>query len=136
MYIWGTVNPDGEHDDHVGVYLRQKDIDDIAQSKALVGKPVKLEHKGADVGRVCSAWKHGNRLDCVLQIDSNVEGLFAQKFIEGGKCRQLSLGYLIDMKNSADQVNGGTKHVVEVSIVKSGARHECEIRGFAPSRPI
>jgi len=130
MLIWGTVNPDGEQNDHVGVYLRQKDIDDIARTNALVGKPVKIEHKGGDVGHIVSAWKHGNRLDCVMQINNNVEGLFAQKFIEGGKCRELSLGYQIDMQNSAGVMNGGTKHVVEVSLVKNGARHECDIRGF------
>jgi len=130
MYIWGTVNPDGEDNEHTGVLLRQKDIDEIAKSQALVGKPVKLEHKGADVGRVMSAWKHNNRLDCILEINNNVEGLFAQNFVENGKCKELSLGYLIDMRHSQGQINGGSKTVMEVSLVKKGARHECEIRGF------
>jgi len=131
MFIWGTVNPDGEDNDHTGVLLRQKDIDSIADTNALLGKPVKLEHKGGDVGRVVSAWKHGNRLDCVMQIDNNVEGLFARNFVKGGRCKELSLGYLIDMKNSNGQVNGGNKYVAEVSIVTKGARHECNIRGFS-----
>jgi hypothetical protein len=131
MYLWGTVNPDGEDNSHTGVLLRQKDIDDISTYGSLVGKPVKLEHKGADVGRVVSAWKHGNRLDCVLQIDNNVEGLFAQNFIKDGRCKELSLGYIIDMKHSDGQIRGGSKSVIEVSIVKKGARHECDIRGFS-----
>ena len=131
MYLWGTVNPDGENENHTGVLLRQKDIDDISSLGSLLGKPVKLEHKGGDVGRVVSAWKHGNRLDCVLEIDNNVEGLFAQNFIKDGRCKELSLGYIIDMKHSDGQIRGGSKRVMEVSIVKKGARHECDIRGFS-----
>lgn len=130
MLIWGTVNPDGEDESHTGVLLRQNDIDQIANLGSLTGKPVKIEHKGNDVGRVVSAWKHGNRLDCVLEIDNNVEGLFAQDFVQKGKCRELSLGYIIDMKHSDGQIKGGSKKVMEVSIVKKGARHECNIRGW------
>lgn len=130
MLLWGTVNPDGEDNSHTGVLLRQKDVDDIASLGSLIGKPVKLEHKGGDVGRVVSAWKHGGRLDCVLAIDNNVQGLFAQNFIQNGRCKELSLGYIIDMKHSDGQIRGGSKQVMEVSIVKKGARHECDIRGF------
>lgn len=130
MLIWGTVNPDGEENNHSGVLLRQKDIDEIASTNSLVGKPVKLEHQGQDVGSVLSAWKHGNRLDCVLKINNDIEGLFTQNFVKNGKCKELSLGYIIDMKHSNGQIEGGTKKVMEVSIVKKGARHECEIRGF------
>ena len=72
MLLWGTVNPDGEDNSHTGVLLRQTDIEQIARHASLVGKPVKLEHKGDAVGRVVSAWQHGNRLDCVLQINNNV----------------------------------------------------------------
>ena len=130
MLLWGTVNPDGEENTHTGVLLRQRDIEEIAQHQSLVGKPVKLEHKGDSVGRVLSAWQHGNRLDCILQIDNNVSGLFAQNFISSGKCRELSLGYTIEMQHSDGQIKGGKKNVVEISIVKKGARHECDIRGF------
>lgn len=134
MLIWGTVNPDGENDNHTGVLLRQRDIDEIAETKSLIGKPVKLEHAGADVGQVLSAWKHGNRLDCVLQINNDVQGLFTQNFVKNGKCKELSLGYIIDMKHSSGQLLGGTKKVMEVSIVKKGARHECEIRGYSQNK--
>lgn len=131
MLIWGTVNPDGEDDAHVGMLLRQRDIDAIAESKAMIGKPVKLEHMGDDVGKVVSVWKNGNRLDCVMEINNNVGGLFTQNFIKNGKCRELSLGYVIDVQQSAGLIRGGDKRVVEVSIVRKGARHECDIRGFA-----
>lgn len=131
MLLWGTVNPDGEDNSHTGVLLRQKDVDDIANLGSLIGKPVKLEHKGSNIGTVLSAWKHNNRLDCVLKIDNNVEGLFAQDFIQKGRCKELSLGYIIDMKHSNGAIHGGSKQVQEVSIVKKGARHECDIRGFS-----
>ena len=130
MLLWGTVNPDGEDNEHTGVLLRHKDIEEIAQGASLVGKPVKLEHKGDPVGHVVSAWQHGNRLDCVLQIDNNVSGLFAQNFVSSGRCRELSLGYTIEMQHSEGQIKGGRKKVMEISIVKKGARHECDIRGF------
>lgn len=128
------MNPDGEANAHTGVLLRQKDIDEIAATQSLVGKPVKLEHAGSDVGTVLSAWKHGNRLDCVLKINNDIEGLFTQNFVKNGKCRELSLGYIIDMKHSHGQIQGGSKKVVEVSIVKKGARHECDIRGFSENK--
>jgi hypothetical protein len=131
MLLWGTVNPEGESDSHTGVLLRQRDVEEISQQQSLVGKPVKLEHKGESVGRVVSAWQHGSRLDCVLQIDNNIPGLFAQKFVESGRCKELSLGYSIDMQHSDGQIRGGKKTLHEVSLVKKGARHACEIRGFA-----
>jgi len=131
MLLWGTVNPDGECDSHTGVLLRQRDIEEISQQHTLVGKPVKLEHKGVAVGHVVSAWQHGNRLDCVLQIDNNIPGLFAQKFVESGRCKELSLGYSIAMQHSDGRIKGGDKTVHEVSLVKKGARHECDIRGFS-----
>jgi hypothetical protein len=130
MLLWGTVNPDGEDNEHTGVLLRQKDIEEIAQGASLVGKPVKLEHKGDPVGHVVSAWQHGNRLDCVLKIDNNVQGLFAQNFVSSGRCKELSLGYTIEMQHSDGQIKGGKKQVMEISIVKKGARHECDIHGF------
>lgn len=133
MLLWGTVNPDGEDDSHTGVLLRQRDIEDLSATNALVGKPVKIEHEGGNVGRVVSAWKHGNRLDCVLQIDANTaESLFARSFIKMGKTRELSLGYSVTMQQSANgQVKGGKKEVLEISLVKKGARHNCHIRGVA-----
>lgn len=132
MLLWGTVNPDGEDNSHRGVLLREKDIEDLAASGSLLGKPVKIEHMGDQVGEIVSAWRHGKRLDCLLRIDrNNVEGVFAQSFVRTGKCKELSLGYQITMQQSADgEIDGGFKEVMEVSLVKKGARHECYIRGF------
>ena len=131
MLVHGTVSP-GEADSHTGVYLREKDIESIAATGALIGKPVKLEHCGDGVGTVLSAWRHENRLDCVFRLDgSTMESMFAQGFVMSGKCPELSLGYSATMQHSADgQLTGGYKEVHEVSIVKKGARHDCHNRGW------
>jgi hypothetical protein len=43
----------------------------------------------------------------------------------------LSLSYSVTMQNSADgSITGGGKDMIEISIVKSGARNDCLIRGF------
>lgn len=132
MLLWGTVNPDGEDNTHTGVLLRQQDINDLATSGSMLGKPVKIEHKGETVGKVVSTWQSGNHLECILQVDrDNVEGMFAQDFIKTGRCKELSLGYNITMRQSSEgQLEAGRKEVMEVSIVKKGARHECYIHGF------
>lgn len=122
VLAYGTVNPEGESDSHTGVLLRERDIDSLAASGALVGKPVKIEHCGDAVGTVLSAWKHGNRLDCVFRLDdTSIESMCAQGFVMSGRCPELSLGYTVTMQNSADgKISGGYKEVHEVSIVKKG----------------
>lgn len=132
MLVWGTVNPDGEDNSHTGVLLRERDIVDLADTNGLVGKPVKIEHEGVSVGRVVHAWRHEKRLDCVLELDRNTaESLFARSFVRSGKTPELSLGYSVTMQQSANgQVLGGKKEVLEVSLVRKGARHNCLVRGF------
>lgn len=133
MLVWGTVNPEGEDNAHTGVLLRERDIEDLSSTNALSGKPVKIEHQGASVGKILHAWKHDNRLDCVMEINRDTaESLFAQSFIRMGKTPELSLGYSVTMQQSADGiVNGGRKEVLEVSLVRKGARHNCHVRGFS-----
>ena len=133
MTLWGTVNPDGEDDSHSGVLLRERDIHDLASTSALVGKPVKIEHEGPDVGRVIHAWQHDKRLDCILEIDNDTAAsLFARSFVNMGKTRELSLGYRVTMRQSAEgMVRGGEKEVLEVSLVRKGARHNCIVHGIS-----
>jgi hypothetical protein len=132
LLLWGTINPDGEQDAHEGVYLRKRDIDTICASESLIGKPVLIEHEGQVVGKVLSAWKHNDRLDCVLHVDDqSLEGMFAQNFVKSGRCGELSLSYNIMMQHSADgKLTGGEKEMMEVSLVKKGARHQCFIHGY------
>lgn len=50
MFVWGTANPSGESNEtYKGLYLRNRDIDSFIRE--MPGKPVKVEHKGPEVGR-------------------------------------------------------------------------------------
>ena len=130
MHVWGTINPAGECNDYEGYYYTQGEIDSCVASNELVGKPVKVEHKGVSVGKVVSAWKNARgQLDCLIDVDESVlEGAMATSFIANGVCRELSLGYVVEMRQSAGQAaKPVSKKVVEVSIVKKGARDTCFI---------
>ena len=109
MLVFGTCNPAGESDNHQGVYLRTKDISSLVSSGSMLNLPVKIEHSGRPVGRVVSAWQHGDRLDCVFKIDNNsIDSVFAQEFVRSRKCPELSLSYSVTMQNSADGcISGG-----------------------------
>ena len=123
MLLHCTVNPQGEGDEHNGVLLRERDIDSLASSGAMLNKPVKIEHVGSPIGHVVSAWKHDGKLDCVLRIDNNsIDSIFAQEFIKSRRCPEVSLSYSVSMEHSETGVKGGVKEVLEVSLVKKGAR--------------
>ena len=54
-----------------------------------------------------------------------------QEFIQRGICPELSLGYHVTMsKSPAGFYRATNKKVVELSIVRQGARDGCKIRGF------
>ena len=78
MLVYGTANPEGYGDAHYeGVYLTDRDIDQITPQ--MIGVPVKIEHKGRDVGKVISAWKHRGRMDLVLDLQGdNIETQFGR----------------------------------------------------------
>jgi hypothetical protein len=136
MLVWGTVNPSGESDDgYRGFYLTHGDIRRCVDSREIIDKPVKIEHKGADIGRVVSAWCNAaGQMDCLLEVHDNksLEGAVIAQFVGQGLCKELSLGYLVDVQNSARGVCASNKRIIEVSIVKKGARDRCYIHGFTP----
>lgn len=136
MLVWGTVNPAGEGDGYRGFFLTRDDIRRCVDTHEMVGKPVKIEHKGADVGRVVSAWRNSTgQMDCLLEVhEHNLESAVIARFVGQGVCKELSLGYMVDVQNSARGVCASNKRVVEVSIVRKGARDRCFIHGFAASR--
>ena len=69
----------------------------------------------------------------MFRIDDNsIDSIFAQEFVKSKKCPELSLSYSVTMQNSADGcLTGGGKDMIEISIVRSGARENCLIRGFS-----
>jgi hypothetical protein len=114
--------------------------------------------QGSDVGRVVSSWKHNGRMELLLDIDENkLQGAFVREFVEKGICKvspskvpkpsyvlltqrtiqDLSLGYNVQMsKNASGKLIAGNKKVIEVSIVKKGARDDCHIRGWNQKHKI
>jgi hypothetical protein len=114
--------------------LTGSEINDMVLDRTLVGIPVKIEHKGEEVGHIVSAWQHGGRLDLLLNIDEKSPSMataVASHFVTGSVCKDLSLGYTVGVEQSADgNISTGKKVVSEVSIVKRGAREHCHIHGF------
>ena len=139
--MWGTANPEGMKDSYRGVYLNRSDIAGMVEqvkagNAAGAPIPVKLEHTGAPMVRVVSAWESGGRLECVLEVDENTfEGSIGSAFVQTGVCKDLSLGYTIDMEQSkGGKFESRRKRLNEVSMVVKGARHNCHVKGFS-ARP-
>lgn len=139
--VWGTANPEGMQDSYRGIYLNQSDIASMvgqvndANSKG-VPIPVKLEHSGASLGRVVSAWQNQGRLECVLEVDENtLEGSIGSAFVRSGICKDLSLGYTVEMEQSkGGAAQSRSKRLNEVSLVVKGARRHCHVKGVS-ARP-
>jgi hypothetical protein len=74
-------------------------------------------------------------MDVLMEIEGDqIEGALGREFVQRGICPELSLGYHVTMsKSPAGFLRATNKRVVELSIVRQGARNGCKIRGFAPS---
>lgn len=85
------------------------------------------------MGKVVTAWIHEGRMDVLMQIDeSHLEGVMGTEFVSRGICPELSLGYNVTMSRSpAGFLKASNKKVVELSLVRQGAREGCKIRMFA-----
>jgi hypothetical protein len=83
MLIYGTANPvPYGGDDYHGLYLTDRDMDDMVGQ--MQGIPVKIEHKGVDIGKVVTAWRHQGRMDLLLEINNNnvLEAALATEFVK------------------------------------------------------
>ena len=137
--VWGTANPQGMDNAYKGVYLNADDISSMVEQVAQANRvgtpiPVKLEHTGVAMGRVVSAWESKGALECVLEINENVlEGSIGAEFLRSGICKDLSLGYTIDMEHSkkTGKVQARRKKLNEVSVVVKGARRNCKVHGIS-----
>jgi hypothetical protein len=132
MLFWGTANPTGEPSNYDGLHLRRDEIAQLVLDRALIGLPVKVEHKGDAVGHVQSAWQYGGRLDMLVKLDDqDAQGHIARHFVRNNVCGEMSLGYTVQMEQTAENgIRAGKKTITEVSIVKAGARDKCLIYGF------
>ncbi len=71
-------------------------------------------------------------MDILMEMeDDKLEGALGKEFIRRGLCPELSLGYHVTMsKSPACFLRATNKKVIELSIVKQGARHGCKIHSF------
>jgi hypothetical protein len=135
--LWGTANPEGLRDTYRGVYLNAGDVASMADQVAAANAkgesiPVKIEHSGTSLGRVVSAWVNQGTLECVLEINEGLlEGSIGAEFVRTGVCKDLSLGYTVEMAQSktTGQVSSRRKRLNEISIVVKGARQRCNVHG-------
>jgi len=138
LLLWGTANPEGMDNDYQGLFLNKDDIKSMVQQVETANRrgdaiPVHLEHKGVQVGKVVSAWAHKDTLQCVLQLDERFvfEGSIGSEFVRKGICNELSLGYAVELQNSATGISAVRKNLKEISVVKKGARHHCQIHAVS-----
>jgi hypothetical protein len=131
--LWGTANPEGMENNYRGIFLNKQDIKSMVQQVEEANSqarkiPVHLEHKGVRVGHVVTAWAHRDTLQCVLELDEHIlEGSIGSEFVRNGICNELSLGYSVDLQNSDSGIRAVKKTLNEISVVKKGARHHCQI---------
>ena len=132
MLLVGTCNPAGEGATYNGLYYKQDELQAMVASGALKGIPIKTEHTGSDVGRVVSSFINGSgALQCVMEVDESiVEGSIAGGFVRDGIAADLSLGYTVDVQHSNDRLKVGHKNLLEISLVRKGARRGCHISAF------
>jgi hypothetical protein len=94
--------------------------------------PVKTEHAGSEVGHVVTSFLDASgNLNCVMQLStSSIPASLAQGFVRDGLALDLSLGYTVDIQNTDNNLQAMEKKIVEVSLVRKGARHGCHITAY------
>jgi hypothetical protein len=136
--VWGTANPEGLNPEYKGVYLNTDDISSMIQQVGDANQkgtpiPVKLEHTGVNMGKVISAWENKGQLECVLEINERLlEGSIGAQFVRSGICKDLSLGYTVEMvQSSTGKMQSRRKKLNEISVVVKGARRNCRVHGIS-----
>lgn len=137
--VYGTANPEGMNGSYSGVYLNMEDVSSMVEQVGQANRsgapiPVKLEHTGVAMGRVVSAWENRGTLECVLEIDESVlEGSIGAEFLRTGICKDLSLGYTVDMEQpkKTGRIRSRCKKLNEISVVVKGARKNCKVHGMS-----
>ena len=131
MLVMGVCNPAGEGADYNGLYFTDKELRELAVG-ALRDVPVKAEHRGQELGRVVSSFVDcEGKLNCVMRIsEDTVEGAIAAGLVKDGIARELSLGYSVDVNHTGQKLQAGTKRVLEVSLVRKGAREACFVTAY------
>jgi len=134
MLLLGSCNPSGEGAQYNGLYYMANELAALVQSNALRGVPVKTEHMGNEIGRVVSGFLDASgALQCVMEVDEcTLEGAIASGFVRDGVAADLSLGYSVDVQHTNDRLKAVAKKMLDISIVRKGARKGCHIHAFQP----
>lgn len=134
MFILGVCNPRGENSSYNGLYFTQGELEGMNSGRSMNNVPVKTEHGGVDIGHVVSTFiDEAGALQCLMEVDeSSVPGALACGFVRDGIAADLSLGYSVDVKHhrSENKLKAGEKRVMEVSLVRKGAREGCHITAW------
>jgi hypothetical protein len=132
MLVMGVCNPAGEDQEYNGLYFTDSELRELVCSGALWNVPVKDEHRGEELGTVVSSFVDaGGKLNCVMRInDDTVEGTIAGGLVKDGIARELSLGYSVDVAHSENKLVAQAKKVLEISLVRKGARDACYVTAF------
>ena len=132
MLLMGVCNPTGEQDTYNGLYLTRSELSRVVSDSKMRGIPVKTEHAGSEVGRVLTSFldEKGN-LNCIMELSkSSLAACLAQGFVRDGLALDLSLGYTVDIQNTDNSLQAMQKKIVEVSLVRKGARRGCHITAY------
>jgi hypothetical protein len=62
--------------------------------------------------------------------EDTVEGAIAAGLVKHGIARELSLGYNVHVAHTGLKLQAGAKRVLEVSLVRKGAREACFVTAF------
>jgi hypothetical protein len=132
MLIMGVCNPAGEDDSYNGLYMTATELSAIVRDNKMRNLPVKTEHAGSEVGHVVTSFLDASgNLHCVMQLSaSSVAASLAQGFVRDGLALDLSLGYTVDIQNTESKLHAKDKKIVEVSLVRKGARRGCHITAY------
>jgi hypothetical protein len=132
MLLVGVCNPTGEADTYNGLYMTQAELARVVSDSKMRGIPVKTEHSGSEVGRVLTSFLDADgKLNCVMELSkSSLPACLAQGFVRDGLALDLSLGYTVDIQNTDNNLQAIEKKIVEVSLVRKGARKGCHITAY------
>jgi hypothetical protein len=128
----GICNPTGEDDTYNGLYLTRNELKNVVSSQSMMNLPVKTEHAGSTVGKVVSSCLDDQGLlQCVMKIETeSLSADLVRGFIRKGIAADLSLGYTVDIKNHDNKLKAAEKTILEVSLVRKGARNGCHIIAY------
>jgi hypothetical protein len=136
MLVMGICNPAGENDAYNGLYLTQNELRNVVSNRSMLNLPVKTEHAGSTVGKVVSSFlDDSGRLQCVMHIETeSLSADLVRGFIRKGIAADLSLGYTVDIRNHDQKLKAAEKKILEVSLVRKGARNGCHIIAYEDDR--